>query len=456
MRTPLSLAPLVLALAALPASAQQGLRQSPTGGRPVVTRQAGAGVQREFRNSVTPPAAGGGFTGGGFGSGYTPSYGGFGRTPSYGGFGEANLHRGRFAGGTTFYSSGFGGFGFGGPGFGYGGLGYGGFGYGGIGYGGLGYGGLGLGYGLPYYGGGVPPLVVSLPPVVNYVTPEVYQPLGPDGFPVGGGFAPGVGPGVDPLLAEEAREADRRWNGPVDAGDPAPPEQVLPSGPRAVAEALEAERRGDEQFRRVEFGKAYGEYRRAVAVAPDRGPARFRKGYALAALGEFERAVREFRRGLELDPSLPTTGPTLVELFGEGNNIPRVSFIGKIARFAREDVRDPTRLFLLGVVMHAAGDPRAAEVFEATWRLGGDSAGTAAYLNPVEVIDGESIDLEPPPLPAPAGEAAVGPPADAAAPAAPLPNVAPTDIAPTDTGGGNDGNDASPADPAFPGESPEA
>ena len=447
MRTSLSLAPLILSLVALPAAGQSARYQGGVGGLGPQAR-ASQGVQRSRSPGasvgVGSPNYGGGYGTGygrGFGGSYGPSYGGFGRTPSYGGFGDANLHRGRFPSGSfnTFVPS-YGGFGFGG--LGYGGLGY------GYGYSAFGYGGLGYGYGLPYYGGGVPPLVVSIPPTVNYVTPEVYQPLGPD-------YGPGYGPAgpvdpllADPLLADTAREADRRWNGPVDAGDPPPPELVQPSSPQAVAEALEAERRGDEWFRRVEYGKAYGEYRRAVAVAPDRGPSRFRKGYALAALNEYERAVFEFRRGLELDPSLPTTGPTLVEMFGEGNDIARTAFIGRIARYAREDVRDPTRLFLLGVVMHAAGDPRAAEVFEAAWRLGGDSAGVAAYLNPVEVRDGVPVEPEPvepepiepapgdvdiPPLPAPdaGGDAEEdATPPDGPPPGFTPPNVAPTDISP--------------------------
>ena len=428
----LSIAPLILALAAVPAWAQQGWTQ-PTGKAGVGPssvlpgRGTDMGVRRFYSprssssaGTISPGYSGGGAgyggTGYGAGYGYTPSYGGFGRTPSYAGFGSFNRLRGVRPGATfNFYT----------PGFGYGFGGY--------------------GYGLPYYGYGVPPVVVTVPPVVNYVTPEVYQPLGPGGFNAGG-FNPGP---VDPLLAEEAREADRRWNGAVDAGDPPPPERVLPSSPQAVAEALEAERKGDEWFRRNEYGKAYGEYRRAVAVAPDRGPARFRKGFALAVLTEFDRARFEFRRALELDPSLPTTGPTLEELFGDGNAIARTAFIGKVARYAREDVRDPDRLFLLGVVMHAAGDPRAGEVFEAAWRLGDDAAGVSAYLNPVEVLDGvpvgeepegEPLDLQLPPLPAPDG-GEEGDDGEPGAPADPPPAFTPPNVAPT-TVGGADGTPA--------------
>ena len=88
-----------------------------------------------------------------------------------------------------------------------------------------------------------------------------------------------------------------------------------------------------------------------------------------AALQHYGSAVREFKRGVFLDPTLPQTGAKLVTVFGPHSQIMRTSLMHKVADWLREDIRDPDRLFLFGVLLHFEDDARGREVFEAAQRM---------------------------------------------------------------------------------------
>ena len=126
---------------------------------------------------------------------------------------------------------------------------------------------------------------------------------------------------------------------------------------------------GDEKMRKQLWAQAYIDYRAAVDVAPDRAEAHYRLGYVFASLQHYGSAVREFKRGVFLDPTLPQTGAKLVTVFGPNSQIMRTSLMHKVADWLREDIRDPDRLFLLAVLLHFEEDARAREVFEAAQRM---------------------------------------------------------------------------------------
>ena len=388
-----------------------------------------------------------GFSGfGGFGTGNPTSFAD-GLRPRYGfggrgGFGFGGGYRGLRGFGGTFGYGGLYGLGPGwvpGP--------YGGAVYGPAIYGptvGVGPGVVGYGYGPIYPGYGY---AVGGSPYIPYSTP-LGDALGTSGVGVAG--APLAGPAVGPnaVLDAAAREEADRWRAPVNVvprqaapgenlGDPA--DELLargerPADERELADALREERRGDEAFARTDYRTALKRYRRAVDLAPFRGDSLYRLAFAELALGNVAGATDDLRRAVELNPSLPTTGATLRELFGGGNGLARTSLMSAAAAHAREDVRDPDRLFLLAATMHANGDSRAREIFEAAWRLTGGRPHLRAYLDPVAVefgarsgddaIDapgslpddelpdlpgadaaGEPTADEPDPLPAPPGRA---------------------------------------------------
>ena len=338
---------------------------------------------------------GGGFFPGVYGVGYPVGVGGYylnglgpygygvGFTPTP--YGAAVAQYGPFVG----VSPGLGGATFGPPGTGVGTLGpvlnpgYGpGFGYGtpGYGYGGYGYG--------------------SVTPGVGPVAPAV----------AGVGVNPAFG---NPVIGEALREEADRWRAPIDLGDAGPlPAAPRPAGERELADALKEERAGDLAFGELDFRKALAHYRRAAEAAPTRGEPLYRAAFARIALGQFAAAGEDLRRALNLNPSLPVSGPTLAELFGPRHTIARTAALGGVAELARGDVRDADRLFLLGATMHANGDDRAREIFEAAWRLTGGRPHLRPYLDPVTVEFGPARDAvieeapadpaDPAPLSAPA------------------------------------------------------
>ena len=368
--------------------------------------------------------------------GGTPSYGGFqGASRNYGGFNSGGRLRGdplRNRPGVTLPGSFV-------TGFGVGPL------YGGTFFGGPIYGG-GV-YGLRPFGAGFVPTYTSFDPygyrgIVPYgPTPVIapgavgygYGPLpyaGYGGYGGYGGFggpaAVGVGAagvastnptgalvggnvGPNPAILDGLRDEADRWRGPVNLGDAGPlPAADRPPTERELADSLKAQRLGDEAFQALDYHAAARRYREAAEEAPTRGEPVYRLAFARIATGDYPEAGEHLRRALALNPSLPTTGPSLAELWGDGNALARTEAVGRLAEYARADVRDPDRLFLLAAVMHAGGDTRAREIFEAAWRLTGGRPHLRAYLDPVAVerIDGSpagGADLEPADLPLPDG-----------------------------------------------------
>lgn len=235
--------------------------------------------------------------------------------------------------------------------------------------------------------------------------------------PVQPDFADGLGP-VQPVVTKR---------------DPSQV-PVAESSTAARLRSLERQSIGDEKMRKQLWAQAYIDYRAAVDVAPDRAEAHYRLGYVFASLQHYGSAVREFKRGVFLDPTLPQTGAKLVTVFGPHSQIMRTSLMHKVADWLREDIRDPDRLFLFGVLLHFEDDARGREVFEAAQRmasLGERSVDhIVAFLSlPVEQPDSArpqpapgGIDLPPLPLlqPAPAGVGVA--PTERDLPPAPVPD----------------------------------
>jgi hypothetical protein len=183
------------------------------------------------------------------------------------------------------------------------------------------------------------------------------QPVG--GFVPAGGFPGAV---VTPISLKTAADSSE---------DPIkrPPK---PSTAAGRAKSLEHQVLGDEKLRNQQWALAYMSYRSAVDAANDRGTAHFRLAFTYTAMKHYSSAVREFRRGLFLDPTLPESGVSLETLFGPDSLIVRTSIMHKVADWVREDPNDPDRLFLLGSFLHFEGDPRARQVLQAALKVAGD------------------------------------------------------------------------------------
>lgn len=375
------LLPIVLAMAVSllceqsgTAVAQSRVRSS---GTPRVQGTPGAGARQivspaQRRRAVTPSAPSGGH-----------SAGGVGRNP--GGYGHGGHGHGGWQGGSHHghHHHRHGGH-----------RGYGRYSYGGIGVSGFfpSYGRYSAGYGVdvirpygtgfwasgsPYGYGGSYTNPYGFP---NVVSPYSYDPVAP----LGGGYSPFN----NNVIQDGLNENDARWNAPL-VVDPIDPEDVIrrrpePSSPEARLRALRDQAQGDDWFHKQEYTQAWKRYRQAIREADDLATAHFRLGYVYLALGRFPQAVESFKRGLSLDPTWPLTGRSLDKVFGPENLLVKSSAKSRAVAWAREDIRDPDRLFLVGVLAHFDDDSRATEFFTTALRLAGEGYHLRAFLNPVK------------------------------------------------------------------------
>ena len=190
------------------------------------------------------------------------------------------------------------------------------------------------------------------------------------------------------VLRQALLENRRRWKQPLHIQpltNYKPRRRPKKTTSKAKIASIRAIASGDQNFRRQEYAKALGRYRKAVRVAPDNAQARFRLGLVLATAGKYTEAVKEIKIGLKLDISWPVTGQSLGRLFGRRNKIAKSNLLGNTTRWAGEDIRDPDRLFLLGVLLYFDSETDKAEtVFEAAYRLAGKGDHLIAFLRPVD------------------------------------------------------------------------
>jgi hypothetical protein len=198
-------------------------------------------------------------------------------------------------------------------------------------------------------------------------------------------------------------ENRRAWQDPLEAFpiEQLPRRFIKPSSTEARLQSIRLQHLGDLSLKNLQYGTAAGKYEQAIAAAPDRADPYFRLGIAEAARSRFDAAVRQFKLGLQLDPAWASTGATLDELLGDGKLLPKTEIKQRIVDWTWEDIRDPDRLFLLGVIQHFDGDAESAHVlFETAARLGGMKEHLSAFLRTGQVAANPAAQptaVEPPP-----------------------------------------------------------
>lgn len=262
-------------------------------------------------------------------------------------------------------------------------------------------------------------------PAWSYQSYQVWDPIVvvPQGY-VGGNYVSGVGPYVDPYVAypqntpgiqnpallDTLRENDERWNGQV--GNDVQivvRKPIKPSTPEAQLKSLKYLGQGDVYLRKLEYSKAASRYKSAATAANDLAPPRFHRGIALLGLGRYTEAINEFREGLRRDPSWPhDQAASFDSILGEENITAKQIIKSRVLDWTKDDIRDPDKLFLMGVVLYLDNDEdRAKVLFETAATLGGMTDYLAAYLKPqkAEVAENDVILTVPDPtLPADLGE----------------------------------------------------
>jgi len=228
------------------------------------------------------------------------------------------------------------------------------------------------------------------------------------------------------VLQEWLQEERQQWTSPLESMpvETLPKRFVRPSTDAAKARSVRFQHEGDLHFQSLEYDAAGRDYQDALMAAQDRPDPYFRLGYIELTRSDFASAAQNFKLGLQLDPTLPQTGPNLDELFGERNLMPKTQFKQRVLNWVKQDIRDPDRLFVLGVVLHFDNDgDRAAELFATAARLGGMKSHLQAFLAlPVATeqvaVPVDRKPVEPPPQPQPPDDFV--PPAQA-----PIPNAPP-------------------------------
>ena len=185
-----------------------------------------------------------------------------------------------------------------------------------------------------------------------------------------------------PAMDRFQQEEMDRWQQPVETTLSNTVKPVIPASTAAARlKSLEAQMDGDKAFRAQDFQRAYSRYKQATLVANDQGTPHFRMGYTLVALRQYHRAIEYIRLGLQRDPSWPSTGQQIRTLYGPDNEIIRTLHLQKLTAWVREDIRDPDRLFLLGIMLHFNGRPEdGSTCFETALRLAGSGDHLKAFL----------------------------------------------------------------------------
>lgn len=187
-----------------------------------------------------------------------------------------------------------------------------------------------------------------------------------------------------------------------------PPLVVKKSNATARQRSLHFQGQGDLSFRERRFTKAYSQYRQASRAARDLTAPYFRMGLALAAAGHYGSAVREIKHGLQLDPDWPLTGESLGERFGDENVLAKNNTLHRVAQWVREDIRDPERLFLMGVLLHFNRDPdRAIKFFETADLLAGSPRHIQLFLRAEKGDADKDAGIKKPPQAPPQNGAAL-------------------------------------------------
>jgi len=241
------------------------------------------------------------------------------------------------------------------------------------------------------------------------------------------------------VMQEWLRDERRQWTSPLETMpvENLPKRYVARSTDAAKARSVRLQHEGDLHFLNLEYDAAGRDYQAALMAAQDRADPYFRLGYIELTRGDFSTAAQNFKLGLQLDPTLPQTGPQLEELMGARNLMPKTQLKQRVLDWVQQDIRDPDRLFVLGVVLHFDNDgEHAAELFETAARLGGNKSYLQAFLSLPVATEQVAVPVERPgqrpPLPQPPQEVA--------------PQQAPAEVAPSQTP-----EAVEPTPPAIPG-----
>lgn len=316
----------------------------------------------------------------GFG-GYRSYYGGFGGTTlSVNGIGV--VYGTQYPTGTLYHPGNYGGYYGGGyPQFGWSNL-------GGLNYG---YGAVG-GYVVAPYAGGAGYWAGQPYGYYQPIAPApTYYPPSPLVHPGITGPTPFNNPVIQEWLPENQRPVDQFAG--AQAVDPVAIQPKVvdivprPSNLEAKRKSIRLEAMGDQAFARRDWADAYQRFKQAAEQANDRSEPRQKMAYTMLAQGLYGMVALEFKRAIAIDRNWPRTGLSLADVFGPNSELLRNNMMHRLAGWVREDIRDPDRLFVMGVVLHFNREPdKAIEFLRTAAELTQGAAHITAFLEPKSAL----------------------------------------------------------------------
>ena len=137
---------------------------------------------------------------------------------------------------------------------------------------------------------------------------------------------------------------------------------------------------GDAHFANQKYSDAYERYRKASQQSPKVADTWFRQGLALAAMGQYERASKAIKRGLEFKPDWANSDFTLDEVY-RGDAMSKKARLDAMLKAADDDPNNGDLSFLLGVHFYFDGKrDRAAPFFRRAADVLGTDSDVKAFL----------------------------------------------------------------------------
>ena len=199
---------------------------------------------------------------------------------------------------------------------------------------------------------------------------------------------------------------------------------VQPSTPEAQLRSVRLQAAGDRLFTTLDYSAAEKSYAKSLQAAPDRPEPYVRLAMAKAARGDFRGAVGFLKQMTDVDPNSPGRVDSLDQLFGLQNGVSKLQLKQRVADWTKVDIRDPDRIFLLGVILFLDGDDRFRTLLDTGVKLEGEQPHLRAFLDAAPARDKSMSAPTPEEIDALSQEAPAQPPKPGAAqPPLLLPNL---------------------------------
>jgi tetratricopeptide (TPR) repeat protein len=160
---------------------------------------------------------------------------------------------------------------------------------------------------------------------------------------------------------------------------PAPRKQAA-AGTKATELAWKFVAFGDARFGDLKYNEALDRYRRAAKECPTLGDAWIREGFAQAAMGNYDQAAKDMRRGLDEKPDWADANFRLDDIYGD-NAADKKARVDGIVRATESDPNNGDLALVAAIHLYCDGkQDQAAPFFRRAAQIQGSDANIKAFL----------------------------------------------------------------------------